>query len=61
MNKMYQKRDFAEYYPLQIVYYVGLIDLISSPINLCLFSCRMSEKTIFIFLDRKTIMCGFTG
>ena len=61
MNKIYQKRDFAEYYSLQVVNHVGLIDLISSPKGLCLISCPMSENTIFISVDNKAITCGFTG
>jgi hypothetical protein len=38
-----------------------IIGLISSPMKSCLFSCRISEKTIFISVDRKTIICGFNG
>ena len=51
---------FADSHPLQNVYHVGLYTQISSPMKLCLFSCRMSEKTIFISVDLKAIICGFT-
>jgi len=37
------------------------MDLIYPPNKLCLFSCRMSEKTKFISVERKAIICGFKG
>jgi len=61
MNTIQQNRDFAECYTVQIVHHVVLIDLISSPMKSCLFLCRMSEKTIFISVDRKAIICGIPG
>jgi hypothetical protein len=61
MNKIYLQIDLAECYLLQFVYHICLIDLNFSLIKLCLFSCRMFEKTIFIFVDRETIICGLTA
>jgi hypothetical protein len=57
---MFLQRDFVECYLVQIVYHVDSIDLNFSPGKLCLFSCRMSEKTIFISIDVKQ-KCVFPG
>jgi len=61
MNKNFHHTEFVECYLLQFVHQVGLIDLISSPIKFCLFSCRMSEKTKFIPWVQKEISCNFPG
>ena len=41
---------------LAICCHVRLKELISSLHKLCLFSCQISEKTILISVDRKTII-----
>ena len=61
MYTIYVQEYFAECYPLQIVYYVVLIDLISSPTKLSLFSYRLSEETIFVTVDRKAKIFAPTG